>query len=344
MRRLTIFALPAVVLLATIGIVRPWAEDLLARAERLRRETRYDEALRLLEEEEAQRRSLTPGMKWVRACLVPDADRFDRLAAELTSGKSAADSMVQGIVLARGREQFARGQYLSALEGLRSLPASARARYPEVATFEAMASLAVGEMRRARQILGGVPESSPEYAMAQTLLADLTLRAGESDTALEHAERALQADAATIGAQALYVQVQALSRSGREDEATRVRTRLARDFPQSVEAAWLQEPGEAVAQPGEESSEIPEIEAPLVRQGFALQFGAFHDRRLALHLAGGLSGSVEDLRLERDLTVSPGWYRVIGGSFTTRTAADAALAALQQRGIEAVVLRPGRGG
>jgi cell division protein FtsN len=89
---------------------------------------------------------------------------------------------------------------------------------------------------------------------------------------------------------------------------------------------------------------VPEVEAPLVRGEFALQFGAFHDRRLALRLAGQLSGSVTDLRLERDLAASPAWYRVVGGRYTTRSGADAALASLADQGVQAVVLRPGRGG
>jgi tetratricopeptide (TPR) repeat protein len=319
-------------------------EDLLERVQRLRAETHYDLAEELLEDHLDRGAPLSPELEWVRAQLSKDPDRFDRLAAELTSGRSAEDPRTQEIVLARAREYFARGRYLSAVELLQALPAGDSEVLAEAALFHGMAAAAAGSAREARERFLLVPPGSSRHAMAQTLLANLSLRTGEPQSALQYAESALASGNRDIAAQALYARARALEEQGESERAERTYEEILRNHGHCAEAAWIREARlQAARQAATEITGVPEEEAPVSRRGFALQLGAFHDRSLALRLAGALENEVEALRIERDATTSPPWYRVVGGRFTTRTAAESERSRLAGKGWDCVILAPGRG-
>lgn len=118
-RALTLSA--AAVLL--LGFLRfALGEDILERVRRLRDQTHYDLASQLLEDHVKHGTPLSRELRWLQAELETDPERFDRMAASLTSGGSVSDSLNQVISLARAREYFARGRYLSAAEFLEALP------------------------------------------------------------------------------------------------------------------------------------------------------------------------------------------------------------------------------
>jgi tetratricopeptide (TPR) repeat protein len=333
----------AVALIAVVGGFA-LGDDLQERVERLRREGHYDLASELLQDHVDRGAPLTRDLAWLRAELTTDPDRFDRLAAELTSGKDAADPFVQQVVLARAQEYFARGRYVSAVELLQALPNGDTRVLTEAALYQGMASSAAGSAREARERFLLIPASSPDYPMAQTLLAELSLRTGDLKAALQYAESALSTRDSDIAPQALYARAQALDQQGEGERAERTFEEIVRNWPRSAEAAWVREARlQAARGGGVDTASIPEEDAPEQRRGFALQLGAFHDRSLALRLARVLDGKAEELRIERDLTVSPPWYRVVSGNFTTRTSAENARTRLAEKGFDAVILAPGQG-
>jgi tetratricopeptide (TPR) repeat protein len=318
-----------------------WADDLRERLERLVRSGRYDLALQLVEDQEQRGVSIGVDARWIGARLTPDPERFEQRAAELQAQLGRDDPRAWDVALSRAQEQFARGRYQTAYELLRDLPAEASLAKPGVALFAGMSAASLGEMQTARQALESVAESSAQAGMAQALLAELSLREGRLDLARAHAERARRADPRRVGAQALHVQIRVADRGGDPERARQLRQALLREFPRSAEAVWLREAGEPRLE--EDSvSRVLEVEAPRPRQDFALQLGAFHDRRLALKLASQLAGQIPDLRIEVDLETEPAWYRVVAGRYVTRAQADGALDALRRRGQEGVVLSPGR--
>jgi cell division septation protein DedD len=322
-----------------------FTEGLAARVRRLHGATEYGLARALIEDEENRGARLTEELRWLKALLGTDADRFDRQAAQLMGGKSAEDSLAQAIVLARSQEQFAQGQYLSALENLRALPPGASVRFPTIPVFRAMAAQAVGEIRAARQELEALPRRHPEYASAQVLLSDLSLRARDGRAALDHADNALDRKDRRWKPQALHAKAEALDLLGQSDDADDLRQELRREYPKSVEASIRRSTARATtaaAQPDE--SAVAEEEAPPRRSDFALQLGAFHDRSLALRRAQQLLGTIEELRVERDHSSSPSWYRVVGGRYPTRSRVEGSQRELEKAGIESVVLGPGSGG
>ena len=335
---------------ACLALGASWAlgEEMFERITRLRNEGHYDLALGLVDDHAARGLPMDRQLSWLRAQLTPDPDRFDRLSGELVGGQSPDDSLVQAIVLERAREQFARGQYLAALENLEALPIEAVGRHPDLALFKGMAAGAVGQNRKATEAFLLIDASSPSYAMGQAMLAGVSLRKGDTKAAVSHAETALTSDAAAVGPQALFVRAQALEQMGEETRARRSWDELLRNHGSSAEAAWARELG-AVSQNGASSlgsqeALIDEVEAPKRRLEFSLQFGAFHDRSLALRKALSLKGQVDELRIERDTESSPPWYRVVAGNYPTRTMAETAQAQLSSKGHDGVVLSPGLGG
>ena len=332
-----------VALLVLVGGIA-LGEDLLERVQRLRREAHYDLAESLLEDHLERGAPMSSELAWTRAQLTRDPDRFDRLAAELTGGQSVEDPRTQEIVVARAREYFARGRYLSAIELLQVLPSGSSPVQVEAALFRGMASAAAGSAREAREQFLLIPVESSEYAMAQTLLAQLSLRTGKLQLALQFAESALATGDGDVAPQALYARAQALEQQGEAERAGRTFEEILRSHPRSAEAAWVREARlQAVREGPSDRAGIPEEEMPEPRRGFALQLGAFHDRSLALRLAGALQGQVENLRIERDVNSSPPWYRVVAGRFTTRTSAASERSRLAEKGWDSVILAPGQG-
>jgi len=288
-------ALPLALVFCGLAVLA-WGEDLELRVDKLLREGRYDLALALLEDHQQRGVVLPNRLEWTRARLVPDADRFDRLAAQFVGGKSLEDTLVQSVVMERARQHFARGQYLTCLENLRSLPEGAASRHVDLVLFRAMAAQAVGEAGPATRDLESLRPEHPHYAIARSLLSDLALRAGRARQALDLAAAAVSADP-SVGAQAHYVAWQAHRQLGDEEGADRARGALVRDYPRSVEAAWVREARPPAGVAGSEPTGIPEVEAPARRTEFALQLGAFRDRALALRLASEREGALPDLRV-----------------------------------------------
>ena len=312
-------------------------DSLVDRLESLWRTGRYAEARDLAG-------TATPGgprIAWWQARLAPDPTRFQELALAVVQDGSAPADLRRQATLARAREHFAAGRYQSAEGLLRPLAESRDPLDPEALLWRGMSLGASGEARAATRSFEAIPKSAPEYAVAQALLADLNLRAQRPRRAREHAEAALEADPA-VGAMALGVLEQLARAEGDADRSRDLTTRLARDYPRSVELTWARAAagGAAEEAPEEEAVVAEEVTGP--RRTFALQYGAFHDRALALRRMRQLQAEISELRLEVDREQTPALYRVVAGSFGTRAQAERARDALLARGVEAFVLAPGR--
>jgi cell division protein FtsN len=312
-------------------------DDGLARVADLFREGRYEEASDLMDSTSAP----GPQADWWRARLTADPARFQELALSVTQDAATAPELAHEVTLARAREHFAAGRYQSA-EGLLRPLAEARDPFDSSARlWWGMSLQATGEARAASQALESIPEDAREFAVAQALLADLNLRAQRPRRAREHAESSLGANA-SAGAIALGVLEQLARAGGDPDRSREVTGRLADDYPRSVELTWARSaiPTAVADEPADDV--VQAVEADGSRRSFALQYGAFRDRALALRRIRQLEGEVADLRLEVDREQSPPLYRVVGGSFGTRAQAERARDRLAGRGIEAFILAPER--
>lgn len=298
----------------------------------------YDAALDLIEEREAEGTTLTDETRWIRAQLETDPDRFDRLALELTDAATVDE---RAVTLARAREQFARGRYQTAAELLG--PWTAPGQDPldgEVLLWLGMAEQAAGQPGAAKRALRAVTPAMPTYGMARALLADLALRAGRFEEATEEARRALEADA-DVGSLALSVLERSARARGEDEDAEDFARRLRDEYPDSAEAGWVRETGTDGNDTGRAG---PEHVLDDGREGFALQFGAFRDRSLALRLAERVESAVDEVRIELDRSDGDPMYRVVGGRYLTRVQAETAERRLEGEGWQVMILAPTRGG
>jgi cell division protein FtsN len=301
------------------------------------RETRYEQAADLLDSSAAQ----GPQANWWRARLATDPARFQELALGVAQDGAIGQQLARDVTVARAREHFAAGRYQSAEGLLRPLAESREPVDAAARLWWGMSLQASGEARAATRALESVPEKAAEYAFAQALLADLNLRAQRPRRAREHAEASLSAGK-EAGAIALGVLEQLARAEGDPDRSAAVRGRLADDYPRSVELTWARAAIPAVDVTGADADVVQAVEADGPRRSFALQYGAFRDRALALRRIRQLEDAVSDLRLEVDREESPPLYRVVGGSFGTRAQAERARDHLATRGIDAFILAPER--
>ena len=317
-----------------------WAgaqDDLGDRLRRLIAAGEYDLARDLADDREAQGPALDDDERWLRAQLETDPDRFDRLALELSE---AGTLDTRAVTLSRAKEQFARGRYQTAAELLRPLTGPGEPQQDgDVLLWLGMAEQAAGQPGAATRALSAIRESMGQYGMARALLADLALRAGRLEEAREEAETALEATS-QAGALALSVLERAARQGGDDEAAAGWAERLRNEFPDSAEAGWSQPAGATTT----DAPEAPTQDVTEGREGFALQFGAFRDRSLALRLSERVDGAIDDVRVELDRSDGEPMYRVVGGRFLTRAQAEARQRALQGDGWQVLVLTPARGG
>lgn len=300
-------------------------------------QARYAEAVDLV----GSSPSAGPQKTWWQARLTTDPARFQELALMVAQDGSAPEDLLREVRLERAREHFAAGRYQSAEGLLRPLaeprePVDANARL-----WWGMSLQATGEARAASQALESIPADAPEYSLAQALLADLNLRAQRPRRAREHAETSLRTGP-EAGAIALGVLEQLARAESDADAAGAVTRRLASDYPRSVELTWARSAIPDGIEDETDTDIVVAEETSGPRRTFALQYGAFHDRALGLRRIRQLEREVADLRLEVDRDQSPPLYRVVGGSFGTRSQAERAKTSLAERGIDAFILAPER--
>lgn len=336
------FVMSALALVAVVGIV--WGAtaqtDLDERLRRLVRSGEYELARDLIDDHQQRGVEISAEARWLRAQLETDPDRFDRRALELASGTDPGlDS--RAITLARAREQFARGRYQTAAELLRPLTAPGEPQQDgQVLLWLGMSEQASGQPGAATRALRAIQPTMPTYGMARALLSDLAFRAGRVEDAADEAERALETNG-DAGAIALSVLERVARQRGDDESADDYARRLREEYPASAEAGWSRE----VATPAPaRGADFPTVDVTDGREGFALQFGAFRDRSLALRLAERVDDSVDEVRIELDRSDGDPLYRVVGGRFLTRTQAETEQRRLQGDGWQALVLAPARGG
>jgi tetratricopeptide (TPR) repeat protein len=312
-------------------------DDGLAGVARLFQEARYEEASDLM----ATTSGSGPADNWWRARLTQDPDQFQELALAVVQDAATPAELGRDVTLARAREHFAAGRYQSAEGLLKPLAEGRDPLDPAARLWWGMSLQASGEARAAAQAFESIPERADEFAVAQALLADLNLRAQRPKRAREHAENSLAADR-TAGAIALGVLEQLARAEGDADRSGQIAGRLADDYPRSVELTWARSAIPETVSDDSGDDVVQAVEDDGSRRSFALQYGAFRDRALALRRIRQLEGEVADLRLEVDREQSPPLYRVVGGSFGTRAQAERARDRLASRGIEAFILAPER--
>jgi len=301
---------------------------------------RYQLAADLFDDWKSRDIALGDSTRWLRAKLDTDPDRFDRQALDLASGADSP-ALARRITMARAREQFARGRYQTAAELLRPLTGPGR----DVGDGSAllwlgMAEQAAGQPGAATRSFRAIEPDMPVFATARALLAELALRGGRTEAATEDAQRSLDHDP-SAGSLALSVLERAARERGDTDTADEHARRLRSEYPESAEASWVTRdtPTGSDDLPAGLTHDLDEG-----REGFALQFGAFRDRALALRLAERLDGEVDELRIELERRDEAPLYRVVGGRYLTRAQAERAQRSLRDEGWTTLVLSPTRGG
>lgn len=330
----------ALVLAVGTGVVATGGPDQHARMVELTKVGRYQLAADLFDDWETRGVALGDSTRWLRVKLETDPDRFDRQALDLAT-ETSDPALTARITLARAREQFARGRYQTAAELLR--PYTGPGADPgngSVLLWLGMAEQAAGQPGAAVRSFRAIEPEMPVYATARALLADLALRAGRTEEAIEEAERSLDHDP-SAGNLALSVLERARRERGETEQADEFARRLRDEYPESAEASWVTRDAPTADDdlPAGLTHDFDEG-----REGFALQFGAFRDRALALRLAERLEGEVEDLRIELERRDEAPLYRVVGGRYLTRAQAERAQRTLRDEGWTTLVLSPTRGG
>ncbi len=331
-----------VLFIAVVGLAgHGWSasDDLRTRLQTLWNEGRYDLARDLLEDHLRRGAEATPPLRWWALRLQDDPDRFDREALELGAALPADSPLRARVVLARATEQYARGRYETAAT-LLDAPVGDATLAPRFALLRGICRQALGDLGAAERDFVSVAESAPsERAMAMALLADLRARAGRTEAAQAAAEEAIRLDEARAGAIAHAVLARTAEALGDAERAARERAILGQRFPRSPEAGWRPASAPRPARPF--SAELPEVDVSEGRSAYSLQFGAFHDRSLALRRARALARSLPEVSLEIDRSGAQPLYRVVAGRYLTRNEAERALAALEGR-EEAVIVGPQR--
>lgn len=342
MRRVLTITTCVLVLVGVAGVWSPWAEDLGQRIDNLWRKGRYELARQILEDWRDRGEVLSADLEWQRARLQTDPDRFDALAHGLIQNASASDPRRVRWTTARAKEHFAQGRYQTAADLLDALGPEARLSDPDASLFLAMAWEALGQAERSRTVFQEIPRDHPASLAASSQRAALALRAGEVEEATRLARRLLEENETRYGAQARLFLALAAERRGDTEAAARWRRELREKHPSSVESTWQQPTGSLPARE-EPPAPFREVEAPDPRRSFALQLGAFRDRSLALRFARRSVGVLDDLRVEVDRSEEPPWYRVVGGEYTTRSAAQRERQRLEAEGISSLILGLERG-
>ena len=162
-----------------------------------------------------------------------------------------------------------------------------------------LARLALGDAEGAATMLATVKPEDPEFTAARTALGDIALADRNPAKAMRYYENA--DDDARAGAG----RWQALRLEGRDEDADRIRRRLADRDPGSVALLEINrrlrlESDDAAARRAQNPAarDTAGTQAPTRAGRYTLQLGAFSDRGLALDLMRRYGELVPDLRID----------------------------------------------
>jgi tetratricopeptide (TPR) repeat protein len=233
----------------------------------------------------------------------------DGLVAPLTrfEGERAGGREAGEAAFVLGQFHYARGEYRGAADAFSRAAAQLEpGGKPEARYWAGLSWLGVPDLDQARAQLeeverGGGPRR-PDALLALALAWD---KAGRPERARELLERALAGDPGESGAAILARLAAIQDRLARATEAQRLRDRLTRQYPRSIEAA-----GAATA------PRVPVSAA--AGQGQAIQIGAFVDRGRAERLAEAArrAGFVE-VRVAGHGSGGAALYTVLVGRYAT---------------------------
>lgn len=243
--------------------------------------------------------------------------------------REARDASAAGdAALSLGQLHYARGEYRQASVVLtRAAARLSPERKPEARYWAGLAFLALGENAQARAALDEVVRAGGRLRPRAQLGVAYAWDAEERPERAFGVLTSALAQGAGDEAPAVLERYASLAdRLHRPRDAKNARTRLKRDFPESLEAA------RAVARPAPEPSGGP----------YLVQAGAFVERARADALAGTArrGGFPEAHVVERRGPREVAWVVMLGGWPTPAAATDAATRATRLLGLRAQVVRP----
>ena len=214
--------------------------------------------------------------------------------------------------------QYAVGRYTDALQILET---STACRHSEEACyFQGLSAIMLKQYGAAREPLERV-RSGNYRPWAYLALAEIDMNTADSDGACRRYEAIARSGLSPTG---MYRYGECLEKQGDVDRATQVFTSIVRDFPSTPEAvvaaqklnAFAGTTPKPVLRPAEEPTD------PAIRDGFTLQFGAFHARENAIKLMAELKEAVPGVRIDSDLVDFREVHRVRVGYYRTRDEAS----------------------
>lgn len=202
--------------------------------------------------------------------------------------------------------EYARGQYAAAFQALEPLLETGQpGSLPGEVYLQAGLSLrATGNLQVAREMLASVRPQDPAFLLARYYLGDIGLEQNDASLALKYFESA-ERDADTASTSRLGAGIwRAHVARGEDDQADKVVEQLKRQDPGGLALLEIQRrrrdrTEEMEAMVAEDAPSESTVTTPAATGRYALQLGAFSDRRLALEFHKRYRSELPDLRIDQ---------------------------------------------
>lgn len=315
----TLFGWPGRILLVAVLAALP-ALGALDSVTELFQAARYGEARNALEEGNEGLRAGEATL-W-QARFADDPDKALVILREGLQDKRLPDEVRIRLTLESADIEYGLGRYQSCLKALSPLLAEDQAVVPGEAFLKAgLSCRALGSLQQAREMLASVKPGDPAFLAARYYLGDIALEQNDPALALRYFDAAVREAGSGSGHRVAGGKWRALMGEGRDEEALELESSLAREAPGSLAMLEIQRirraRQEEMSALETDDSEPPEDEEIRASRGrYALQIGAFSDRRLALEFVRRYVDQLPDLRID-EIRDDRGQflYKVRTGSF-----------------------------
>jgi len=235
--------------------------------------------------------------------------------------------------------QYARGEYRSAIEVLSPREHRPVSRDPAAHYLRGLCCRQIHENARARAEFGRV-DRGPYVPWSALALADIDAEEGDYARALERYEALGGKTSSPI---ARFKLGECYEKLGEREKALETYRALVTAFPRSLEAAQGKEKIALLGRPGgEPAAKSPKggeegtattgaPAAASIRDGYAIQLGAFSERENAIRMAKQIEKIVADVRIETVPSGNRTLHRVRAGRYASRAAAERDAALIRQR-------------
>jgi len=310
-------------------------------------EGRYDEAMEALADGGDGARPGEEALWRSRLQSTPD-QALDLLDQNVKNGQLPAFVRVRS-ALEMADILFARGEFERLIRLLDPLVNDTETDAPGAVYLPlGLAYRAGGNLQQAREMLASVRPSDPVFGLARFYLGDIALQLGDHSLALRYFQAAEDGAATPIKARIQAGRWQALRAAGRNDDAAQLVTNLRNTAPGSLsllEINRLLRVEEEALAARQVATVVDTIStAPEARDGrYSLQYGAFHDRGLALEFLNRYGRQIDNLRIDQ-VTDDRGQYiyKLRSGSFVNPALARTQARQMQDRlGMDVIVAELG---